>query len=143
MDIAEAERIELGSVHVVVYAAMLGATVTGQLAGITIDSALASRSLWVPCALSVVLEALVGARYGAARAGQRLTAARSARVAACYSALLLAISAPLAVWIVASSPVSQAHPSWTLVDVAVALAALAAATVARAALMVVFSPRRR
>jgi hypothetical protein len=143
MDIAEVERIELGSVHLVVYAAMLGATVTGQLLGIVIDSAFTSRNLWVPCALSVAFEALVGARYGATRAGQALTVARSARVSAYYSALLLAISVPLAVWIIASRPVSSAHPSWTLVDVAVALAALAAATIARTAVMVVVAPRRR
>jgi|SRR5580658_1855357 hypothetical protein len=143
MDVAEVERIELGTVHLVVYTAMLGATVAGQLAGIMIDSTFSSRNLWVPCACSVVLEAIVGARYGAARAGQGLTAVRCARVSACYSALLLAISVPLAVWIIASRPVSSAHPSWTLTDVAIALAALAGATVARGALMVVLSPRRR
>jgi len=143
MDVAEVENIELGSVPLVVYAGMLGATVTGQLAGIMIDSAFASRSLWVPCAVSVALEALVGARYGAARTGRALGLARCARASATYSAMLLVVSAPLAAWIIAARPVSSAHPSWTLVDAAVALAALAAATVARSALMAVFSPRAR
>jgi len=143
MDIAEVERIELGSVHIVVYGAMLGATVAGQLAGIMIDSTFASRNLLVPCALSVALEAAVAARYGAARAGQPLSAARSARVSVCYSAMLLAVSVPLAAWIIASRPVSSAHPSWTLVDVALALGALAVATAARTGLMVVLAPRRR
>src|SRR5579863_1306298 len=143
MDIAEVERIELGSVHLVVYAAMLGATVIGQLLGIVIDTALTSRNLWLPCGLSVTLEAVVGARYGAIRAGQALTWARSARVSVSYSSLLLAISVPLAAWIIAARPASGAHPSWTLVDVAFALAALAAATVARTTMMVVFAPRGR
>ncbi len=143
MDVAEVERIELGSVHIVVYAAMLGATVAGQLGGIMIASTFASRSLWLPCALSVVLEALVGARYGAARAGQRLTATRSLRVSAVYSALLLSISVPIAMWIIETRPPSSAHPRWTFADVAVALLALAVATVVRWALMVVLTPRRR
>jgi hypothetical protein len=143
MDVAEVERIELGSVHLVVYAAMLGATVVGQLAGIMIDSAFDSRSLWVPCGLSVVLEAIVGARYGAVRAGHALTLGRSARVSATYSTLLLAISVPLALWIVASRPASTAHPAWTFLDVGVALGGLAGATVARGALMAAFSPRAR
>jgi Na+-driven multidrug efflux pump len=143
MDIAEVERIELGSVHLVVYAAMLGATVAGQLAGIVVDSTFASRTLWIPCAFSVALEAFVGARYGASRAGQALSAARSFRVSVVYSALLLAVSVPLAMWIIASRPASSAHPSWTITDALFALAALALATLARSALMVVLSPRRR
>lgn len=143
MDIAEVERIELGSVHLVVYAAMLGATVIGQLLGIVIDSALTSRNLWVPCGLSVALEAVVGARYGAIRAGKALTFARSARVSVSYSSLLFAISVPLAAWVIAARPVSTAHASWTFVDVALALAVLAAATVARTAIMVVLAPRAR
>jgi hypothetical protein len=143
MDIAEVENRELGSVAIVVYVAMLGATVTGQLVGIVADGVLGARALWVPCSLSVLLEGVVGARYGAARSREPLTAARCLRVSGWYSGLLLVLSVPLGLWIVAARPASGAHPRWTLHDAALALGALAFATVARAGLMSLFSPRRR
>jgi hypothetical protein len=92
------DAIKVGPVPVFVYAAMLGATMGGQLVGIAIDVSAGSRGLWIPAACSVVLEAVVGARVGAARIGRALTPAESAYVSAYYSLALLAISVPLAVW---------------------------------------------
>ncbi len=53
-----------------VYAAMLAATVAGQVLGIALDAVvLHARTLWVPLACSLLLESLVAARQGAARLG--------------------------------------------------------------------------
>jgi hypothetical protein len=141
MDVAEIDRLELGSVPIVVYAGMLGATVAGQLLGIAVDALVDSRVLWIPAAFSVVLEAAVGARFGAARAGKALDAARSGRVSVTYSVALLALSLPLGAWIVASRPVSVGH-AWSAASAAIALAAMAVLAAVRWGLMVVFAPRR-
>jgi hypothetical protein len=141
MDVAEVDRLELGSVPIVVYAAMLGATVAGQLLGISVDALVGSRVFWVPAAFSVVLEAAVGARFGAARAGTALDVARSGRVSAMYSVTLLALSVPLGAWIVASRPVAAGH-AWSGASAGIALVAIALLTLVRWGLMVVFAPRR-
>jgi hypothetical protein len=141
MDAIEIDRLELGSVPIVVYAAMLGATMAGQLLGIAVDASLATRSFWIPAACSVVLEAVVGARFGAARAGLVLGVARSGRVSATYTLCLLAVSVPLGIWIVASRPVAVGI-TWTAGGVAIGLAGVIAVAFVRWGLMVVFAPRR-
>jgi hypothetical protein len=138
--------LSLGPVPVAVYAAMLGATIAGQLVGISADAlALGRRVMWVPLACSIVLEALVGARFGAARLGRRLKAGECARVSAYYSACLAALSLPLAAWTVASNRGlgggSSSHDAARALGTA--LVALAAATVVRYALMTLVSTARR
>jgi hypothetical protein len=93
------ERLTLGSVPVVVYVAMFGAFIGGQLAGMAIDAAVVGhRVLWVPAACSVVLESIVGARLAAARLGRPLSTAQSGRLSAYYTIALAAISLPLWGW---------------------------------------------
>jgi hypothetical protein len=132
---------------VVRYPAMLAATVAGQLAGIAVDAVVGSRAVWLPLAFSVVLEAFAGARAGGARAGVPLDSGQSARVSLRYSLGLVALSAPLVVWIAASHPIapdgSVGLSVWTPARLIVATAALAVATLVRWRLMVVFAPRRR
>jgi hypothetical protein len=137
------DRLALGGIPVVVYIAMFGATLGGQLAGVVIDALVVGRRvLWVPAACGVLLEALVGARFAAARMGHPLAPAQCARLAAYYSALLAAVGLPLWGWTLAArAPGAPAAPGSTLAMLAVVLAALAAATVVRFALMVLFSSR--
>ncbi|MDP9150115.1 MAG: hypothetical protein M3O36_09270 [Myxococcota bacterium] len=93
------ERLDFGPVPPMVYVAMLGATVAGQVGGMAIDAvAMGRRVLWFPLALSVVLEAVVGARFGASLLGRPLTSSESGRVSIYYSAGLAAVSLPLALW---------------------------------------------
>jgi hypothetical protein len=73
----------------VMYAAMLGATLAGQLVGIAIDVLIGSRGIWIPAGCSVVLEAVAGARMGAWRATERPTLRRVARLSATYSVVLV------------------------------------------------------
>ncbi len=123
----------------VLYAAMLGATLAGQLAGIAIDALIGSRGFWIPVGCSVVLEAVAGARMGAWRATQRPTLRRVARLSATYSVVLVSLCVPLAVWSSASLPAeARAHVSWTPEHIVVAGGVLALATALRAALMIVF-----
>jgi len=135
------------TVPLVVYGAMFGATVAGQVLGIAVEAALLrSHALWIPLALSVVLEAVVGARYGSARVGHVLTSGERARVSMNYSLALAALSLPLAGWIAASGATREAilaGPSAHTVAVVLAtcVSALLAVTVARWVLMTVFSPR--
>lgn len=143
----ESDSPFLGPVPIVVYAAMFGATVVGQLVGMAADAvALGRRWLWVPLVCSVMLEALVGARLGGARIGRPLTWSECARVSAYYSIGLAALSVPLAVWTLASNHGLRAGVSshavvWAL---GVALAALIGATALRQAIMTLLSvPRVR
>ena len=137
-----ADSLRVGPVPAVVYAALLGATTAGQLVGIGLDASIGSRGFWLPVLCSVVLEAVVGARMGAARAGGPLSSADSARVSVYYSAALVGLTVPLVVWVGLSRgprPVPLAAPS-----AAVAfgwLAILVVATVLRWVLMVVLRPR--
>jgi hypothetical protein len=117
---------------VILYVAMFGATVAGQIGGMLLDALLGQRMLWVPALCSVVFEAIVGARVG-----RPAGIAASARLSARYSAALLAVSLPLAVWV-------AVEKSYDVPRVALlALAAIAAATVLRAALLSAFSFTRR
>jgi hypothetical protein len=135
----------VGPVPIVVYAAMFGATAAGQAVGMAVDAiVLRHRILWVPLACSVVLEAIVGARFGAARLLRPLTWPECGRLSLYYSAGLATVSLPLAVWTLASSPSlvrgTAAHD--VIVAIGIALAGLAVATAIRQALMSLLSWRR-
>ncbi len=136
-------EIQLLSGLAPVYAAMLGATVAGQLLGIGIDALLGLRSIGVPLGCSVALEAVVGARMGAARSGGALTPAQARRICMTYSAGLLGISVPMLAWIEVAHTASGAAQAWTLPRLLLALGLFAFATVARWALMVILSRRRK
>jgi hypothetical protein len=137
------DRLALGGIPVVVYVAMFGATLGGQLAGVVIDALVVGRRvLWVPAVCSVLLEALAGARFAAARLGHPLVPAECARLSAYYSVVLAAVGLPLWGWTLAArTPGAPPAPGSTLAMLALVVAALAAATVVRFALMVIFSPR--
>jgi hypothetical protein len=126
-----------------VYAAMFGATVAGQLLGIGIDALLGLGSIGVPLGCSVAFEAVVGARMGAARSGGALTPAQARRICMKYSAGLLGILVPTLVWIETVHTVNGSARVWTLPRLLLALGLFASATLARWALMVVLSRRRR
>jgi hypothetical protein len=144
---AQSDWLASGSVAIVRYPAMLAATVAGQLAGIAVDAVIGTRSPWIPLAFSVVLEALAGARVGTSRPGGLLDSAQSARVSLTYSLALVALSAPLVVWIAASHPATPGEgvglSVWTPARLAAVAVAFAVATVARWRLMVVLGPRQR
>jgi hypothetical protein len=135
---------------VAVYAAMLGGTVGGQFLGMAVDTlALGRRILWVPLACSVVLEALVGARFGASRMGHPLSPAERLRLSLHYSLGLAGLSVPLVLWLAASHASAEqlaAGGGATTHDVLVAaggtLLLLVACTVARTGLMSLFAGRR-
>jgi hypothetical protein len=128
------------------YPAMLAGTVTGQLVGIMVDAAVGSRSLWIPLVVSVVFEAIVGARYGGS-GGPALDARKCARVSWTYSLFLAGISVPLVAWIAASHaqsvPGGIGYAFVTPVRLAGALVAFVAATAGRAGLMIALVTRRR
>jgi hypothetical protein len=138
------DRIALGGIPVVVYVAMFGATLGGQIAGVALDAFVVGRRvLWVPAACSVVLEALAGARLAAARLGHPLAPAQCGRLSAYYSVALAAIAVPLWGWtLLAKAPSASMGPASALPMLALVVGALIAATVVRFALMVLFSPRR-
>ncbi|HLK40855.1 MAG TPA: hypothetical protein VKU41_29075 [Polyangiaceae bacterium] len=133
----------MGPVPAVVYAAMLGATTAGQLAGIGLDASIGSHEIWLPAICSVALEALVGARMGAARTGAPLSGSGSARVSIYYSTALVAVTVPLVVWFAAARgprelPLDVRSPSVALAWLAV----LVVGTGLRWVLMVAFRPRQ-
>jgi hypothetical protein len=137
------DRLAIGGIPVVVYIAMFGATLGGQLAGVAIDALIGRRVLWVPVACSVLLEALAGARFAPTRLGHPLAPAQCARLSAYYSIALAAVGLPLWGWTLAArAPGSPAAPGSTLGMLALVVAGLAVATVVRFGLMVLFSPRR-
>jgi hypothetical protein len=88
---------------VAVYAAMLGATVGGQFLGMAVDAlALGHRLVWVPLLCSVLLEAVVGERFGSSRVGHALTVRERVRLSLHYSLGMAALSLPLVGWLAAS-----------------------------------------
>jgi hypothetical protein len=104
--------------------------------------------MWAPLACSVVLEALVGARYGAARVGHRLTPSQRGRLSVYYSLALVGVSLPLAVWLMAArlsrNPFSDVSvSSHDTVWVALAVVGVLVYTAARYGLMALFSPAGR
>jgi hypothetical protein len=129
-----------------VYAAMLAATLVGQFLGIGVDAALlGSHGIWIPFAFSLLLEALVGAYYGAARLGRPLTWRDSGQISGTYSLALLFLSVPLAGWLSASGhlPLPHSAPSSTPIAVAIAVAAaLALAYTALRSLVIALLARR-
>jgi len=132
-----------------VYAAMLGGTLVGQVLGVAVDAlVLGRRVLWVPLVFSVVLEAILGARVGAARAGHRLTPRERVGISLRYSAGLLFFSIPLGLWVLASSaaPGTPLGNGVSARDVVVAggtvLAVATVYTAVRTALMGLFDRRR-
>jgi hypothetical protein len=137
------DRLALGGIPVVVYVAMFGATLVGQLAGMALDAlVIGHRVLWVPVAFSVLLEALAGARVASARLGRPLARAECARLSAYYSGALAVVGLPLWGWtLAAKAPGASAAHGSALSALAFVVAALAAATVVRFALMVALSPR--
>jgi hypothetical protein len=135
------------AIPIAVYPAMLAGTIAGQFVGMGVDAvALGSRIIWVPLACSVLLEAVVGARYGAARVGHPLTASQRGRLSIYYSLALAAVSLPLAAWLVASRASRENVPSTVVSShevalwAGVALAGLLVYTAVRYALMTVLGP---
>ena len=129
------------------YPAMLAGTFAGQLVGIGIDAAVGSRSLWIPLVCSVILEALVGVRYGGSVPGVPLDARKCARVSWTYSLVLTGVSLPLLIWIAASHvgavPGGIGYSFVTPLRIAGALVAFVAATAGRAGIMIALVTRRR
>jgi len=134
------------AVPLAVYPAMLGGTIAGQFVGMGFDAlALGTHVVWVPLGCSILLEALVAARYGAARVGHPLTRGERGRLSVYYSLALLAVSLPLVGWLAASNAsreeLSGLHvPQNLAVWAAVALGGLVACTTLRYALMALFAP---
>jgi hypothetical protein len=129
--------------NVVVYAAMLGGTIAGQLAGIGLSMALGRTSIGIPFGIGVALEALAGARVAVKRSG-RLTPREAGRLSLTYSVGLLAVSVPMVVWMDASHRAEGRATFWTPGTLAVAVVLVAIATVARWGLMVLLTrPRGR
>jgi hypothetical protein len=116
---------------VVVYVAMFGGTVAGQVVGMLLDALLLGRRvLWVPLACSLLFEAIAGARVG-----RPANASASARLSARYSLVLGAVSLPLAAW-------TAVYKSYDLaVVLAFTLGVLFAGAFARWGLLALFAPR--
>jgi hypothetical protein len=136
------------SLPLAVYPAMLGGTIAGQFVGMGFDAlALGTHVLWVPLACSVVLEAAVAARYGAARMGHPLTRSQRGRLSIYYSLGLAGLSLPLAGWLAVSkasredAPGVRFAPHDVAVWAAILLAGLVVYTALRYALMTAFAPR--
>jgi hypothetical protein len=136
-------------VPLAVYPAMLAGTMVGHFLGMGFDAlVLGSHFVGVPLVCSLLLEALVGARYAAARMGHPLTSSERGRLSVYYSLALAGISVPLAVWLVAAhvSRDGSPAPSFSSGELALwgaaGLVGLAAYTAARYGLMGLFSPRR-
>jgi hypothetical protein len=148
IDLEDEEELFAGGwLAIVRYPAMLGGTLAGQLAGILIDTAIGSRGLWIPAACSVVLEAVVGARFGGLGGVPRLDRAQCFRVSMNFSLMLLILSAPLLVWVGASHmdavPGGVGLSFVTPLRAAVAVVVLATATVIRASLLSLFARKAR
>jgi predicted neutral ceramidase superfamily lipid hydrolase len=91
---AENDWIARASARLAFYAAIVGATLGGQVVGIGADALLRTRTLWLPYACSVLLEGIVGARA----AGRRLDLRESARISIGYSAATVIVSTILVAW---------------------------------------------
>ncbi len=132
-------------VPIAVYPAMLAGTIAGHFLGIGFDAvALGAHSMWAPLACSVLFEALIGARYGAARVGHPLTSAQRGRLSVYYSLGLVAVSLPLAGWLAASKASREGAfvgpaPHELAVWLGVGAVGLVVYTAARYGLMALFS----
>jgi len=128
----------------VVYAAMLGATVGGQLAGILMNVAFGWHQLWVPALLSVVLEALAAARGAASRRGRPLTSPESLRLSVTYSIGLFVVTVFLGFWTLLARPTGSAPvplPLSPALLLPLVVLAAAVATALRWGLMLAFAPK--
>jgi hypothetical protein len=134
-----------GSPFAFVYAAMLGATVGGQLLGIGVDALVGAHSFAAPAACSLVLEAFAGSRLGARVEGHPLEARRAGVVSGTYTLALLGVSVPLLAWFALSGRVTAPGQAfaWTPLRAAAVLAAFAAGVPVRWGLMVLFGRRVR
>ena len=139
--------LSLGPVPVVVYGAMFGGTVAGQLVGMLFCRVLGGHPqllpVLLPIACSVLLEAVVGAGLGRARVGRPLRTGECAWVSAYYSLLLGAVTFPLAACSLAATKQESGRTAGQAVaGLGLALGILLLATVARHALMALLSSRR-
>ena len=134
-----------GSPFAFVYAAMLGATVAGQVLGIGVDALLGVHNVAAPAACSLLLEAFAAARLGARVEGHPLEARRAGVVSGIYTLALLAISIPLLGWFALSGHVTAPGDAftWTPLRAAAVLAALAAGVPVRWGLMMLLRRRAR
>lgn len=134
--------VERASGLVILCAAMLGATLAGQLIGIAVDAFVGTRLPFLPVAFSIALEGLVGARVGALRAGRALTRRESARTSVAYSIGLVALSVPLVVWVrLSEASGGVATAPWAPGRLLVVPPLLVAWTAARAGVMILAAPR--
>jgi hypothetical protein len=118
---------------------MLAATLVGQFLGVGLQLLVFGRhAIWVPFACSMLLEAAVGAQYGAARAGRPLTARECGRISGTYTLALCVVSLPIAGWLSASGHLPLPSVSASTRDVAVATAAAVALALVYTALRYVF-----
>ncbi len=142
---ADEDFFSPGSPFVVVYAAMLAATIGGQLLGIGVDALLGVHNVALPAAFSLALEALVGTRLGARVEGHPLQVRRAAVISATYTLALIAVSVPLVAWFATSDRMAAPGDAfvWTPLRAAAVLAALAVGVPVRWGLMVLFAPRAR
>jgi hypothetical protein len=128
-----------GWATVVRYLAMLGGTLAGQVAGVVVDAAVGTRSVWIPLALSVVFEGLVGARFGGLRGGAQADARQCLGFSTRYSLALVGVSIPLLAWIAASHATAvEGGVGFSFVTparIGVAAVAIVTATLARAGIM--------
>jgi hypothetical protein len=114
---------------------MLAGTLVGQFLGVGLQILVFGRhALWVPFACSLLLEAAVGAHYGAARAGRPLTARERGRISGTYTLTLFVVSVPLAMWLSASGHLPMPQVSASTRQVALAAAAAVALALAYTAL---------
>jgi hypothetical protein len=134
---------DLLSGMVIVYTAMLGATILGQGLGIALDSLLGIGTIGVPIGCSVALDSLAGARIGAAKSGGSLTPRQAARIAFTYSGGLLVVSLLILAWMDVARTAAGRPSAWTPGRLALALGVFAVAAVARCGLMVALAPRSR
>jgi hypothetical protein len=126
-------------VPIPVYAAMLVATLAGQFLGVGLQILVFGRhALWAPFACSLLLEAAVGAQYGAARAGRALTMRERGRISGTYTLALCVLSLPIAVWLSASGHLPMPHVSTSTQQIAIATAVAVALALVYTALRFFF-----
>jgi putative ABC transport system ATP-binding protein len=139
-----------GPVPISLYAAMFGAGLGGALLGLVYDGVVLGQKVpWVMALCTVIVEAWVGARFGAKRQqGKPLTADQRGRVAIVYTcgvtlpftALVLALAVnklPIA-WLDAVEHLSSGGVALALLT---SLSALAALSLLRFLLLSLFAPR--
>jgi len=134
-----------GSPFAFVYAAMLGATVGGQVLGIGVDALLGVHNVAAPAACSLLLEGFAAARLGARVEGHPLEARRAGVISGTYTLALLGVSIPLLAWFALSGQVTAPGDAfaWTPLRAAAVLAALAAGVPVRWGLMMLLRRRAR